>query len=175
VSTTQSPPSLSAAEAATFKRAMSLFPSGVTVVTTVDAGGDRRGFTASAFCSVSLEPPIVLACLDTSADCYPAFSSASHWVVNILADDQAEVARRFATKGIDKFAGNDFATGYRNLPVLTGAVAVLGCRRYAAYPGGDHVILAGGVETVSVADRMPLTYAARTFPRLLFDTSTPTR
>lgn len=175
---------------ATFREAMSRFPSGVTIVTATDDGGCPRGFTASAFCSVSAEPPLVLVCLATSADCYPAFRRAGRWVINILGQDHTELAKRFATRGSDKFAGEEFtddgsaggsfgagssdaggpdtagSDADSGLPVLRDAVASLVCRVHDRRLAGDHVILVGEVTAVRLRDQPPLVHYARGFPRL---------
>jgi flavin reductase ActVB len=128
---------------ATFRRAMARFPSGVTIVTMIDDAGRRWGFTASAFASLSMEPPQLLVCLDRSANCYPYFREADRFAVSILRADHEALARRFATKGIDKFANVDFEEGEFRLPLLSDAVATLECQKSALVPGGDHVILIG--------------------------------
>jgi flavin reductase ActVB len=126
-----------------FREAMTRFPTGVTIVTTVDGDNRRWGFTASAFTLLSLEPPRVLVCLDRSASCYPHFCAAGRFAVNVLAADQEPLARRFATKGIDKFAGLAFQPGQFRLPLLADAVTSLECQKSDLLPGGDHVILVG--------------------------------
>jgi flavin reductase ActVB len=127
----------------TFRKAMARFPSGVTIVTMIDDMERRWGFTASAFALLSMEPPQLLVCLDRSANCYPYFCEAERFAVNILRADQEALARRFAMKGIDKFADVDFEEGEFRLPLLSGAVATLVCQKSALLPGGDHVILIG--------------------------------
>jgi flavin reductase ActVB len=127
----------------TFRQAMTRFPSGVTIVTMIDDAKRKWGFTASAFAWLSLEPPQVLVCLDRSANCYPHFCDADRFAINILGADHEALARRFATKGIDKFAGLKFERGQFQLPLLPDAVAALECQKSALVPGGDHVILIG--------------------------------
>jgi flavin reductase ActVB len=126
-----------------FRELRRRFPSGVTIVTTVDEQGRRRGFTASAFTFLSWAPPQVLVCLDRTADCHPSFATAEGFAVNILRARHEELARRFATKGIDKFAGGQFDCGELRLPILRDALAALECRTSARLPGGDHTILVG--------------------------------
>ena len=91
-----------------FKLAMSRFPSGVTIVTTINKEGEKCGFTASAFSSLSMSPPLVLVCLANSADCYDYFVTGSHFAVNIIGKEHEELAFKFATKGIEKFEGEKF-------------------------------------------------------------------
>jgi flavin reductase ActVB len=99
-----------------FREAMSRFPSGVTLVTTVDADGDPRGFTATAFAGVSVEPPLVLTCLDRTADCHSAIFAARAFAVNILGSQHRALALKFATKGADKFAGAPFTVPRSDRP-----------------------------------------------------------
>jgi flavin reductase (DIM6/NTAB) family NADH-FMN oxidoreductase RutF len=94
-----------------FREAMSAFPSGVTVVTTTDAEGRWWGFTATSFCSVSAEPPLVLVCLAETAECHPVFAAATDWIIHVLAADHGALALRFATRGADKFGESDFVAG----------------------------------------------------------------
>ena len=133
-----------------FKEAMGRFPSGVTIVTTVDQDGRSWGFTATAFSSLSIDPPLILACLAGKAECKAAFMSATQFAVSILRPEHKDLAIRFATKGIDKFAGGEFSTGNIGVPVLTDAVVTIECTMEAKYPGGDHVILVGAVEHIKI-------------------------
>lgn len=149
-----------------FRDAMAAFPSGVTLVTTSDESGRWWGFTASSFCSLSLEPPLVLVCLAKSAQCHPVFRSASSWAVQVVPDHHAELAARFATRGADKFAPGLFRAGGGGHPVLEDACAVLECDRFAAYEGGDHTILVGQVTGCQLADVPPILYFRRSFHAL---------
>lgn len=135
-----------------FKRAMSCFPTGITLVTTTDANGKNWGFTASAFSSVSLDPPQILVCLSKEADCCSAFTSAERFAVNILKREHESLARRFATKGEDKFRGGEFRKGNLGAPILPGALAILECVPDTIIPSGDHAILIGLVEHVKVQE-----------------------
>lgn len=128
-----------------FRAVMSLWPSGVTITTTVDDDSLRWGFTASAFSSVSLQPPLILICLGAAAKCHATFVRAKYFAVNILSTRHEQLALRFATRGSDKFNGTDFRPGHTGSPVLTDAVASLECVMHAAVPAGDHTILIGKV------------------------------
>jgi flavin reductase ActVB len=147
----------------TFRELRRRFPSGVTIVTTVDEQGRRRGFTASAFTFLSWEPPQVLVCLDRSADCHPSFSTAEGFAVNILRAEHEELARRFATKGIDKFAGGQFECGELRLPILRDALAALECRTTARLPSGDHTILVGEAVAIRLQAGTPAVLYDRRF------------
>jgi flavin reductase ActVB len=156
---------------ATFRQAMTRFPSGVTIVTTVDDSSQRWGFTASAFASLSLSPPLVLVCLDRSANCYSSFCATDRFAINILSADHEALARRFATKGIDKFAGVDFEPGEFELPLLSDAVATFECQRSALLPGGDHVILIGEALSIRLGSGTPAVLFNRRFWRFLESTA----
>ncbi|BCL32509.1 flavin reductase family protein [Streptomyces aurantiacus] len=142
---------------------LSRWPSGVAVVTTVDSGGVRRGFTATAFSSLSMDPPLVLVCLDRGADCHPAFATADAMAVHLLRDDQAQLARRFATKDIDKYDGLPASEGLRGVPLLAGVLARIECLLDRRIDAGDHVILVGLVCRCEVFAGQPLVHFARAF------------
>lgn len=150
-----------------FREAMARFGSGVTVVTARSPRDQRlAGFTASAFSSLSLEPPLVLVCLDRGADSYAVFAEAETMAISILAADQRQLVLLFATKGADKFAGGDFEIGEATgLPLIPGAVAHVECAMHSRLDGGDHVILVGQVLRASARDREPLLHYNRSFGR----------
>jgi flavin reductase ActVB len=149
---------------ATFRDALGHFPSGVCVVTTVDAGGRSWGFTASAFSSLSLDPPLILVCLDHKADSHDAFSQAGTFAVSILAAHQMRIAARFATKGMEKFEGQAILKGPDlNLPLIPEAVVHLECGMHQTIPVGDHTILVGNVVGATVNEGEPLVYHARRY------------
>lgn len=149
-----------------FRNAMARFPSGVTVVTTRTEGQGAAGFTASAFSSLSLDPPLVLVCLDKRADCYDAFAAAAQFAVSFLTASQVDVGMRFATKGIDKFAGQPTIPGeVTALPLIPGALVHLECDTYDRVDGGDHTIFIGRVLRATVHEGEPLIHFNRTFGR----------
>lgn len=129
-----------------FRAALGSFATGVTVVTALDANGLPIGLTANSFNSVSLSPPLVLWSLSRRAGSMPAFSSGSHYAINILAAEQHALAVRFASKDIDRFAGVAFRKGASGAPVLEGSAAVFECFNRSRYEEGDHVIFVGEVE-----------------------------
>ncbi len=129
----------------TFRIALGRFATGVTVVTLRDAGGEDRGMTATAFASLSLDPPLVLVCIGHAASIAPALSRARHFAVHVLAADQVALARRFAEKDGDRFDGLAVRRGLEGLPLLDGALTTLQCRIHARHPGGDHEIVVGEV------------------------------
>jgi flavin reductase (DIM6/NTAB) family NADH-FMN oxidoreductase RutF len=141
-----------------FRAALSRFPSGITVVTSCDSAGDPHGITVSAFCSVSLEPPLVLACIEKTTGSHEAINETNIFAVNILGAGQDEVSERFSLPSSDKFAGVDLRTGNGGVPLLTDALVVLECRLRSAYDGGDHTIFVGEVDDVAIKDGNPLVY-----------------
>jgi flavin reductase ActVB len=133
-----------------FRAAMSMWPSGVTITTTVDGDGLRWGFTASAFSSLSLEPPLILVCLAAAAKCHETFVRARSFAVNLLSTRHEQLALRFATRDSDKFKDTNFKPGHDGSPILTDAVASLECTMHATVPAGDHSILIGKVLRANV-------------------------
>jgi flavin reductase ActVB len=149
-----------------FREAMATFPSGVTIVTTTDRDARPRGFTATAFCSVSADPPLVLVCLAKSAECHPTFLDADAWVVHVIHSDHRDLAVQFATRGADKFGDAGFEVGVQGIPVLTDAAVVLHCSTHARHDGGDHTILIGHVDDVTIGTEEPAVYFRRAFHTL---------
>jgi len=141
-----------------FRAALGRFASGVTVVTTTDAAGKLHGITVSSFCSVSLEPPLVLICIEKTTASHYAFEESEVFVVNILSGTQEDVSQKFAAPYLDKFEGVDYAIGSLGAPVLAGALVNLECRLRHSLSGGDHSIFVGEVESVFVTDGSPLVY-----------------
>lgn len=151
-----------------FRDAMASFPSGATIVTTVDENGRWWGFTASSFCSVSMDPPLVLACLANSAECFPAFEAATRWNIHILQHRYSELAVRFATRGALKFEDAGFVTDEYGLPILEGVSATLCCAASSKVPGGDHLVLIGQVDAAATGEDVPSVYFRRKFHSLDF-------
>src|SRR2546430_7412243 len=108
-----------------FRRALGHFATGVTVVTTCDSDGRPTGLTASAFSSVSLDPPLVLVCVDHKAQSYPALLERGRFAVNVLRRDQEMVSRRFASTRLDKFDGGPFRMSALSLPLIDEALLQL--------------------------------------------------
>ncbi|HUF52943.1 MAG TPA: flavin reductase family protein [Dehalococcoidia bacterium] len=160
-----------ALDPAEFRDAMARFASGVTVVTTRDTAGAFVGFTASAFTSLSLNPPLMLVCLQKDADCYQAFTDSDEFAVSILATGQSSLATRFATKGIDKWDGTPSITGPNTgIPMIEACSAQIECRVHSRPDGGDHTILIGEVIWAdSHPQCAPLLHFNRTFGRFTPD------
>lgn len=150
-----------------FRAALGRFASGVTVITTIGENNKPAGITVSAFASVSLEPPLVLACVDKRASLHDCLTEGQHFAVNILAEDQEHLSRLFASRDQDRFGQAAYRPGITGAPLLDGAVAALECRVVHAYPGGDHTIIVGEVESTSLADHKPLAYHRGGYTRLV--------
>ncbi len=141
-----------------FRSALGRFPSGVTVVTTKGADGSDQGMTVSAFCSVSLEPPLVLICIEKTASVYEALTSAPEFVVNILSAKQEQIARRFSIVDIDRFEGVGFSRTQNGIAVLDDALGIIECNRSALHDAGDHTIIVAEVEATRAENGSPLMY-----------------
>jgi flavin reductase (DIM6/NTAB) family NADH-FMN oxidoreductase RutF len=141
-----------------FRAALSRFISGVTVVTTLGKHNRPAGITVSAFSSVSLEPPLILACIDKRASLHDHLTEGTSFAVNILAEDQQSISRLFASKDEDRFDGAHYRWGTSGAPLLNGALAYIECRVVHTYPGGDHTIIVGEVESTSTTEHRPLAY-----------------
>ena len=141
-----------------FRAALGQFATGVTVVTTRAANGDRIGLTANSFNSASLDPPMVLWSLRNDSANFDAFAEADYFAVNVLAADQVEVSRRFSREVEDRFAGLECAEGSGGAPIIAGCAATFQCRNVHRYSGGDHAIFVGEVLDFEVRDRTPLVF-----------------
>ena len=148
-----------------FRDVIGRFATGVTVVTAAD--GDRRfGSTASAVSSLSLEPPMLLVCLNRSSATGAAVARTGSFAVNILAEDQDHLARRFASREPDKFRGVAVATGHGPHPLLDGALAHLECRVTKRVDGGTHTVFLGEIDHALGREGAPLAYFRGQFGRL---------
>ncbi len=141
-----------------FRKALSCFPTGIGVATTVSADGQPQGMTISSFNSVSMNPPLVLWSIGLEAACLDYFRQAKDFAINILAADQKPVSRKFAQTKQNRFSGLDWHLSPNGLPLLDGAAATLSCRVWNRYPGGDHEIIVGEVYELTSSDKTPLIY-----------------
>lgn len=141
-----------------FRAALSRFASGVTVVTLRDGEGNMHGITVSAFSSVSLNPPLILVCIDNEAGSHYAFHEGKRFVVNILSEEQTEYSIRFASQIPDKFINLHHHEGLEGIPVLKNALVNLECRLSQHFVAGDHTIFIGEVERAHINEGNPLVY-----------------
>lgn len=150
-----------------FRLALGRFPTGVCVITARRADGERVGLTVSSFNSVSLDPPLVLWSLQRSSPSLAAFLAARRFAINVLAEDQAMISNRFATRGADKFAGVRTCEGPGGIALIDRAAAHFVCATWAHYDGGDHVIIVGEVERFAHWQRAPLVFCGGCYDSLV--------
>jgi 3-hydroxy-9,10-secoandrosta-1,3,5(10)-triene-9,17-dione monooxygenase reductase component len=141
-----------------FRQMLGRFATGVTVVTVQAPDGRPHGMTASSLASVSLEPPLVLVCVDHSARMHPLITGADQFVVNVLAADQEELSRRFADPHDDRFEGVRYHTTPSGFVYLDGALAHIETRKQALHEAGDHTIVLGRVVGGDTREGQPLMY-----------------
>ena len=159
-------------DAAVFRRVIGSFMSGVVVITTSD-GELPHGMTVSAVSSLSMDPPMLLACLNTTSRTQDVVTRTGVFAVNILAHDQGELAARFARSGlIDKFDGVGFRRGVTGVPLLDGTLAVVECRVVEVVTGGTHRVFLGRVLHAEAAEGSPLAYFRGRFGKLEIDGDT---
>lgn len=132
-----------------FRDALSLFPTGVAVVTTTTPDGSPIGTTVSSFNSVSLSPPLVLFSVARSAGRFSVWNAAQHYAVNLLREDQSHLSTDFARSVADKWQGLAPKQAHSGTVMLPDALAHFECESYARYDGGDHLILVGRVTAMS--------------------------
>ncbi|MGA8202101.1 MAG: flavin reductase family protein [Candidatus Sulfotelmatobacter sp.] len=148
--------SLSAAE---FRKAMGSFATGVTIIT-VDLDGNVHGMTANAFASVSLDPPLVLVCVDQSAHTHAHLHARKRFGINVLAEDQRAISEYYARPPEEQIEESvaGFDRTVHGTPILHGALTYLECRLQSAHDAGDHTIFIAEVEDVVVRRGDPLLY-----------------
>jgi len=135
-----------------FRNTVGCFATGITVITTLDENGNPVGFTANSFTSLSLDPPLVLFCLDRKVTSFEAFAADRPFAVNILSSGQTEVSQRFATSGPEKWDGFEFESWMTGCPIVPGCLANLECTIESIHDGGDHVIVIGRTVALRRAD-----------------------
>jgi flavin reductase (DIM6/NTAB) family NADH-FMN oxidoreductase RutF len=140
------------------RAALGRFATGVTIVTCRGAAGEPVGLTANSFSGLSLEPPLVLWSLRAASTNIAAFVAAKHFVINVLADAQVDLSRRFAGRTEDKFAEGLWSAGLHGVPVLAGCAAVFECETVSQQTAGDHVLFIGRVQRLSEAPLAPLVF-----------------
>ncbi|MFJ2607122.1 MULTISPECIES: cytochrome P450 [unclassified Streptomyces] len=155
-----------------FREAMARLAAPVTVVTTRDEAGRARAFTASAVCSLSADPPLLLVCVNRTGSAHEVFASADRFLVNVLGHEQAATAREFASHHRAR-AEAGLVPLERGLPGLADAAARFACVRRQVLPGGDHSILVGRLEEVTLADTPPLIHYRRDWHRPSAVSATP--
>ncbi len=154
-------------EPAELRSVLGAFATGITVVTTTNSKGEARAITVNSFTSVSLDPPLVLFCLDKAAFNYECFARAQEFAVNLLAADQEELSNRFAGEVEDGCEGLGIYPLETGSPVFPEILAAIDCRRHATHEAGDHLIIIGRVVQVKAPrDADPLLYFRGRYARL---------
>ena len=139
-----------------FKSLLGCFATGVTVATTLDADGERSGMTASAVAAVSVDPPLLLLCVDRDAKFHDAVEAGRGFALNVLAFNQERISRVFAESCGDPFSEAEFRNEGGGYPLLEGAVAHIVCALWGSHKAGDHTVFFGTVTRGEVFDRPPL-------------------
>jgi len=141
-----------------FRDVLAQFATGVTIITARTRDEAFVGFTANSFNSVSLDPPLVVWSLGLRSRSLAVFQGAERYVVNVLAHDQIELARRFSRPHADRFDGVPFHQGAAAAPRIEGCVAWLECRHHALHPAGDHMLFIGQVDACAHQNVAPLVW-----------------
>ena len=132
-----------------YKQVMGSFPSGVTVITTLDEDGQLVGLTASAFSSLSMDPALVLFCPTKVSRSWKAIEASGRFCVNMLTEKQKHVSARFGSKEPDKFAGIDWHPSELGSPIIDGSLAYIDCTVASVHDGGDHFVVFGAVQSLA--------------------------
>jgi flavin reductase (DIM6/NTAB) family NADH-FMN oxidoreductase RutF len=154
------------------RTALGHYATGVAVVTTTGSDGHPAGITINSFGSLSLDPPLILWCLQRSSASLATFTTADHFAVNVLAAGQERVARQFSARGEDRFGGLRWHHGPHGMPTLDDGLGVFVCRRLRHIHGGDHVIIIGHLERYQVTPgRSPLVFYSGRYLNVLSATA----
>ena len=149
-----------------YRRTCGRFATGITVVTALDEQGHPHGMTVNSFSSVSLDPPLVLVSIDLRNAILGHFLTSSYFAVNILAEEQEELSRRFASASENRFHGVDWRPSTSGAPLLAGALAYLECAVTKVMEIGDHSVLIGEVRHAEYKEGRPLVFYDSTYRKL---------
>lgn len=141
-----------------YRRTCAQFATGVSVVTTLDSHGHPHGMTVNSFASVSLEPPLVLVSIDLRNAILGHFISSSWFAVNVLAEHQEELSRRFSSAAENRFLDIDWRAGVSGVPLLDGVLAQMECSVVRTFEAGDHAVLIGEVRGARHGEGKPLIF-----------------
>ena len=149
-----------------FRNSLGMFATGITVVITRTPAGEPIGLTVNSFNSVSLDPPLIVWSLANDLPSRALFEACEYYAINVLAEDQADLSQRFASRLEDKFAGLEFDTGAGGVPLLQGCCARFQCRNTVRHEGGDHVVFISEVVDFDREARPPLIYFGGAYRQL---------
>jgi flavin reductase (DIM6/NTAB) family NADH-FMN oxidoreductase RutF len=143
---------------ALYRRTCARFATGITVVTVVDEHNRPHGMTVNSFSSVSLDPPLVLVSIDLRNAILGHFLSSPYFAINVLAERQEHLSRRFSSVSENRFTGIDWHPGEFGVPLLDGVLAQLECSVTRTFEAGDHTVLIGEVRLASYTAGRPLVF-----------------
>lgn len=164
---TKPPSSISEDEKLKLRQAFGQFATGVTIITTVDEGGQWVGLTANSLSSVSLSPPLLLWSLANHARSLPVFQNQQHFAVHVLTAEQEALSNRFATKHDNKFEGLDIEQGLGDVPLLKDYAAKFECQAIQSIKAGDHTIFIGEILNFASNNKEPLLFHGGAYKRLV--------
>ncbi len=150
-----------------YRSLLGCFATGVTLATTLDTEGRPCGMTASAISAVSLEPPLLLICVNREANFHAALESEVGFVINVLAADQEAISQTFAADIEDPFATVPFRLGDAGLPLVDGAAAHIVCAPWGSFEAGDHTVFFGRVTGGESFPRPPLIHHRGSYRKTL--------
>lgn len=160
------PPRAGSVTKAEFCRACGKYATGVTVLTVIGPDGAPHGMTANSFTSVSIDPLLVLVCVDHSARILDYFRTGKHMAINVLTEAQQDLSVRFARRGQDRFGGVAWYAGVTGAPLLPGALASFECAVTKMVEAGDHTILIAEVLYAECGEGKPLVYFSSGYRKL---------
>lgn len=149
-----------------FRRGCAKFSTGVAIATVLDAERAPHGMTINSFTSVSLDPPLVLICVDRTGNMLERFEDCAHYGINVLRNSQAALSVRFAQRGLDRFDGIEWHSGMTGVPLFPESLARFECTVRQRIIAGDHTILIGEVIGCEISDGEPLIYFDSNYRRL---------
>ena len=158
MSSETAPSPLAALETQRFRRACSEFATGVAIVTVLDGEGEPHGMTVNSFTSVSLEPPLILVCIDYRAGIFPLFRPGAVMAINVLHEDQRELSILFGRPGASRMYLTEWRPGTAGAPLLNGVIATFESKISQVVEAGDHSIVIASVHDVSFHSGRPLLY-----------------
>jgi flavin reductase (DIM6/NTAB) family NADH-FMN oxidoreductase RutF len=151
---------------AEFRTACSKFPTGVIIATVIASDEMPYGMSISSFTSVSLDPLLVLLCIDHRAQMIELLSVGTHIGINVLADDQQALSERFSKHWRERFTGTRWHAGFTGVPLLAGVLATLECKIGSLVSAGDHLIVIAKAIHVDSTNRKPLVYVNRSYAQI---------
>lgn len=141
-----------------YRQVLGHYPTGVCVITAIDTDGEPAGLTVGSFTSVSVDPPLVGFLPERTSTSWPRIEAAGNFCVNILSEDQADLCRRFAVSGPDKFKTVQWVPDSKGAPAIVGALATIECDLETVHPAGDHLVVFGRVRAMRHEVGRPLVF-----------------